>query len=127
MATLTAAGVNFGDGTTINGTSNLQVGAIMQLYNFHRTAIAIPGGTNLSSSSLGYISNATNQKISGLFNGGIAQRDGNVQVPGTGMGGTPDTAAVPGSWRAVTGVRFSEYEGYANRTAAWGGLFVRIA
>jgi hypothetical protein len=127
MATLTASGVTFGDGTNINGTTLLQVGSIMQLFNFHRTAFAIPGGTNLSTANLGYSTNATTAKIVGLSNGSVGLRDGNVQVPGGGRGDSTDTASPPGSWRAITGVRFSVYEGYGNYTTAYPGLFVRVA
>lgn len=127
MATLTASGVTFGDGTNINGTSLLAVGSILQLFNFHRTAFAIPGGTNLSTANLGYATNATTAKVVGLNNGAAAVRDGNVQVPGVGRGDSVDTASPAGSWRCITGVRFSIHEGYANSTVAYPGLFVRVA
>lgn len=127
MATLTASGVVFGDGTTINGTALLQVGSVAQLYNFSRTGV-LPGDTSLSSASLGYASSGTALQISTIALGQSALRGGNVTVPGTpNNANSPTTTAVPGSWRSVSGVRASIYEGYANWTNAAAGLFVRVA
>lgn len=129
MATLTAAGINFSDGTTMNGTTLLQVGMVAQLFNFS-TSAALPGSTAIPSANLGYATSNSAANVSGLTLGSLAGRSGDVTVPGAAgniANNFVSTTAVSGTWRMVSGVRIRERDGCANATYAYPCLAVRIA
>lgn len=129
---LTSNGTTWTSGTapvaSVNGqtgavttTTHLGVGAVQILWNFSGTAVA-SGSTSISAASLGYPTNAV-----GTFAQNV-QRDGNVTVPGTGRSGSPNTAAVSGTWQSMSQVLARFYDPFdADVTIAYAGLFVRVS
>jgi len=126
--TVSGTSITFNDGTTqttaaVNIPDFLAVGSLAILYNYSNSSF-VPGN-NLISASTGY---ATSAPAISAFNSQV--RNGNVTVPGAGQTGNGcNTAAVTGTWRALSFVRLRNYVNNCGveSTAGFPCLAIRIA
>ena len=142
MAVLTSAGITFGDATTqttaataaalvtttnvmnaFAGQTFLDVGTIMVLYNFSNSGYY--SNQTIPAANAGYVSG--NAVSNNYLTISYALRTGNVTTPGAGGSGSyPNTTAVTGTWRVLSGVGPRGYDSCSGTTAQ-GVLCVRIA
>lgn len=125
----TTGGVRFPDGTTQTTAAgaipaNLAVGSITVLYNFVRASYN--QGTTIPNNAGTGVATAAPAATGSPFAG--AQRSGNVTVPGSPANAfNPTTAAITGTWRALSFVSASDFSPCTGFSTAPAFLAVRIA
>jgi hypothetical protein len=115
-----------GNAATVTIPANLAIGSIAVLYNFSSTAYNM--GASVSGGSIGYASVAPTDSFSNNAPFSFVYRGGDVTTPGAPLNSiSPTTAAVSGTWRALSYVGRRSYDSDNNQTAGNPFLAIRIS